>query len=97
MDYFRDLNIKCIPRRKNMVANALTISASALQPIERMKLKQFFVELVASPSILDNIIKFQVFQDDQHILKFIMYNGHFKGQEIEENLDDKHEDDGLKD
>ena len=59
--YFEALNIKSIPRRKNVVADALAISASALQPIERTKLKIFSVELVAVPSIPDNITNFQVF------------------------------------
>ena len=58
MDDFKALNIKSIPRRKNMVADALAISASALQLVERMKLKIFLVELVVAPSILDNITNF---------------------------------------
>ena len=58
MEDFEALNIRSIPRRRNMVANALVISASALQPIERMKLKRFLVELVATLSILDNISNF---------------------------------------
>ena len=39
MDDFEDLNIRSIPRRKNMMADTLTILASVLQPIERKKLK----------------------------------------------------------
>ena len=39
MDDFEALNIKSIPRRKNVVADALAISASALQPVERTNLK----------------------------------------------------------
>ena len=80
-----------------MVVDAHTILASALQPVERTKLKRFSVELVAAPSIPDNITKFQAFQDDQHILKFIMCNGHFKGQEIDDTPDDKPEDDEPED
>ena len=57
MDDFEALNIKSIPRRKNMVANALVISASALQLVERTKLKIFLIELVFAPSILENIKK----------------------------------------
>lgn len=97
MDDFEALNIKSISRKKNMVANALAISASALQPFERMKLKRFSIELVSAPCILDNITNFQVFQDDQHILKFIMCNGHFKGQEIDDAPNNKLEDDELED
>ena len=80
-----------------MVADALTISASALWPVKRTKLKWFSVELVVVPSILDNITNFQVFQDDQHILKFIMCSGHFRGQEIDDTLDDKPKNDELED
>ena len=39
MDDFEALNIKSIPRRKNMVLDALVISASALQLVKRTKLK----------------------------------------------------------
>ena len=97
MDDFEALNIKSIPTRENMVTNALIISASALQLVERTKLKWFLVELVFAPSILDNIRNFQVFQDDQHILKFIMCCGHFEGQEIDDILDNKPKNDELKD
>ena len=43
MDDLEALNIKSIPRRKNMVENALVILASALQPVERKKLKKKLV------------------------------------------------------
>ena len=80
-----------------MVADALSISASTLQPVEKMKLKRFSVELVAVPSIPDNITNFQVFQDDQHILEFIMCSFHFEGQEIDDTPDEKPKDDELED
>ena len=41
------------------------------------------MELVAIPSILDNITNFQVFQDDQHILEFVLSNQIFEGQIID--------------
>ena len=46
MEDFEALNIRSIPRTKNMVADALAISANALQLVEIIKLKSFFVELV---------------------------------------------------
>lgn len=58
MDDYEPLNIKSIPRRKNMVVDVLTISASALQLVERAKLKIFIVELVVVLSIPDNITNF---------------------------------------
>ena len=97
MDDFETLNVRYILRRKNMVADALAISASTLQLVERTKLKRFSVELVIAPSISDNITNFQVFQDDQHILKFIMCSGHFKGQEIDDTPNEKIENDELED
>ena len=58
LDDFKALNIKSVPRRKNMVIDALAILESVLQPIERTKLKRFSVELVVVPSIPDNIRNF---------------------------------------
>lgn len=55
---FQAFNIKSIPRRRNAVADALATSASALLPLERTKLKRFSIELVATPSITDNITNF---------------------------------------
>ena len=97
MDDFKALNIKSIPRRKNMVADALAISTSALQLVERTKLKIFLVELVVFLSVPNNIKKIQVFQNDQHILEFIMCSHHFEGQEIDNTPDEKLEDDELED
>lgn len=97
MDGFEALNVRSISRRKKMVADALAILVSALQPDERTKLKIFSVELVVVPSILDNITNFQVFQDDQHIVKFIMSSGHFKGKEVDDTHDDKTENDEIED
>ena len=65
--------------------------------LKEKKLKRFLVELVSSPSILDNITNLQVFQDDQHILEFIMCNSLFKGQEIDDTPNDKPKDDELED
>lgn len=45
-----------------MVADALAISASALQQVKRTMLKIFLVELVAIPSILENIKTFRSFK-----------------------------------
>lgn len=97
MKDFEALNIIFIPRRRNVVVDTLKILASALQPVERKKLKIFLVELVVAPSILNNITNFQFFQDDQHILEFIMCNGLFEGQEIDYTLDDKIKKDELED
>lgn len=97
MENFEALNIRSIPRRRNMIVNALAISASALQLVERTKLKIFLVELISALSIPNNILNFQVFYDDQHILEFIMCNAIFKGQEIDDTFDDKLKDDELED
>ena len=64
-------------------------------PLKGKKLKRFLVELAITSSILDNITNFQVFQDDQNILEFIMCNGLFKGQEIDDTPKDKPKDDEL--
>ena len=58
LDEFKALNIKCIPKRKNMVADALAISTSALELVERTKLKIFSMELDVVPSIPKNMTNF---------------------------------------
>lgn len=69
---FEAFNIQSVPRRIHVVVDALVVLESSLQPLEKSKLKKFFIELVAIPTILDNVTNFQVFQDDQQILEFIM-------------------------
>ena len=49
MEDFEALNIKSIPRRRNMVVDALEISTSALQPIKRKK-----ISFPANPKINSN-------------------------------------------
>ena len=46
---------------------------------------------------MKEVKKFQDFQDGQNILKFIMYNGCFKWQEIDDTLDEKAKNDELED
>lgn len=45
------------------------------------------MELKDAPSIPENITNFQIFQDDQHTLEFIMCNDLFEGQEIDDILE----------
>ena len=42
-------------------------------------------------------MNFQVFQDDQHILEFIMCNGLFNWQDIDDTPNDKPKEDELED
>lgn len=51
MEYFEALNVKSILRRRNVVTDALVISVSALQPMERMKLKRFLEEKLWLPHL----------------------------------------------
>ena len=83
MEDFQAFNIRSIPWKKNAIADALATSASALSTMEWTKLSRFLVELVVVPSILDNITNFQVFQDDQHILEFVLSSQMFEGQIID--------------
>ena len=73
----------------------LATSTSVLLPMECTPLKRFSVELVAALSILGNITKFQVFQDDQHILEFILSSWMFEGQMIDEEPKEGEEKDNL--
>lgn len=47
-------------------------------------LRKFTVELTSTPSVPDNITKFQVFNNEKHILDFITSSNVFATQIIDE-------------
>lgn len=76
-------NIESVNRSKNQVANSLAQAASSLQPLAMDSVKIFTIELISTPSVLDNITSFQVFDDDKHILEFLTNSDVFVAQIID--------------
>ena len=71
MEFFDALNIESIPTDQNSVADKLAVSTSTLQPSEEMLGGYCPLEIKFRPSMPDNVEHWQVFKDDEQILKFI--------------------------
>ena len=71
MEFFDALNIEAIPRDQNCAADKLAVPASTLQPLEEMLGGDCPLEINFRPSVPDNVEHWQVFKDDEQILKFI--------------------------
>ena len=85
---FEAFNIKSIPRAMNSKANMLANAISNLCPSVDFSHDKFFVELIYSPSIPNNITNWRVFKDDEKIIKFLHLEDTFKGSVID---DEQHE------
>lgn len=73
-----------VPRKVNGISDALVVAASTLEPVSQSPLNKFSVELVSTLVVPNNIKKFQVFENDTHILAFLANSGDFEEQFIDE-------------
>jgi hypothetical protein len=64
------------------VADALVVSASMLQPCEGPLHDQCKMEVLFRPSIPDNLEHWQVFEDDDQIIRFMENNKEFTDTQI---------------
>jgi ribonuclease HI len=79
---FRKVSIEAIPREENHVADALAVSASTLQPCEGPLHDQCKMEVLFRPSIPDNLEHWQVFEDDDQIIRFMENSKEFTDTQI---------------
>jgi ribonuclease HI len=84
MNKFSSFNINYIPRLNNSEADLLANVASKLFPAEGLSPYAFSVEFLFRPSILDNIMNWRVFDDDQKIISFLHMEETFQGTVIDE-------------
>ena len=68
ISHFNDFNINVISRLQNVVVDLFATSASKLVPTNN----KCSVELIFRPSVPDNITNLRVFDDDEHIINFMM-------------------------
>jgi ribonuclease HI len=85
---FSAFNINSIPRSSNTEADLLANVASKLLPADGLSPSAFSMELLFRPSILDNITKWRVFDDDQQIINFLHMEETFQGAVIDEQTHD---------
>ena len=79
---FDALNIQKVHREMNGLADKLAVAASTLQPSDEMINGNGKMEINFRPSIPDNIDHWQVFKDDEQLLRFIHNLQEFEGCKI---------------
>ena len=89
MEFFYALNIEEIPRDQNSAADKLAVSASTLQPSEAMLEGSHPLEINFRPFVPDNVEHWQVFKDDEQILRFINNIDEFSNFKANEQEQDK--------
>jgi hypothetical protein len=67
---FSSVNVHYIPHTENMQVDSLAKVASTFAPPAALKLK-YHIEVRHRPSIPNNIQHWQIFEDDEHIRKFV--------------------------
>jgi hypothetical protein len=76
------VTIKVVPREENYVADALVVSASTLQPCDGPLQNLCKMEVLFRPSIPDNLEHWQVFEDDDQIIRFMENNREFIDSQV---------------
>ena len=71
MEFFDALNLTIIHRDQNSLADKLALAASTLQPWKELLNDDGKLEINFRPSVPDNMDHWEVFCNDEHILKFI--------------------------
>ena len=71
MEFFNALNIEAVPRDQNSASDRLAVSASTLQPSDEMLEGNCPLEINFRPSVPDNVEHWQLFKDDEQILRLI--------------------------
>ena len=82
MEWFDALNIQKIHREMNGLADKLAVATSTLQPLDEMISGNGKMEINFRPSVPDNIDHWQVFKDDEQLLRFIHNLQEFEGCKI---------------
>ena len=65
------MDLIAIPRDQNNLDDSLVVATSTLRPSEDIMKGEGKLEIIFRPSIPNNIDHWQVFKDDEQVLKFI--------------------------
>jgi hypothetical protein len=71
IELFDAMDLIVIPRDQNSLVDSLVVAASTLQPLEDLMKGEGKLEIIFRPSVPDNIDHWQVFKDDEQVLRFI--------------------------
>ena len=101
-NFFTEHTIQVVSRHENTVADSLAVAAGKFKnPIAGQK--EYQVDIVNRPSILDNSKYWQEFEDDMQIKRFLELSGEFVNTHIDtendngENFQDDEEPEKEKD
>jgi hypothetical protein len=79
IELFDAIDLISVPRDQNSLADSLAVAASTLQPLEDLIKGKGKLEIIFRPSVPDNVDHWQVFRDDEQILRFIYNVQEFSG------------------
>jgi hypothetical protein len=79
---FRKVSIEAVPREENHVVDALAVLASTLQPCEGPFHDLCKMEVLLRPSVPDDLEHWQVFEDDDQIIKFMENSKEFTNSQV---------------
>jgi hypothetical protein len=99
IELFDAIDLISIPRDQNSLADSLAVAASTLQPSEDLIKGKGKLEIIFRPSVPDNVDHWQVFRDDEQILRFIHNVQEFSGFNVSYKEEGKYyieEDDPIK-
>jgi hypothetical protein len=82
INYFDAINITTIPHSQNVATNTLSNATSRFTPLDNA----FNVEILFRPSILDNITKWRVFNDNSRIVDFLTITDVFQDYVIDDEV-----------
>ncbi len=81
-NFFDEYSIMAIPREENTKADALAIAASTFKVPTTSQLK-YEVEMLYRPSIPDNVLHWQIFEDDDQVKRFLKIVDEFSSTQID--------------
>jgi hypothetical protein len=76
------VSIEAVPREEKYAADALVVSVSTLQPCEGPLQNLWKMEVLFRPSIPNNLEHWQVFEDDNQILRFMENSREFTDSQV---------------
>jgi hypothetical protein len=89
LENFKEYHFSVIPRKKNVIVDALAVSASVFK-IPIYPNKKYEIEVKHKPAIPDNVNHWQVFDDDKQISRFMEMSEEFENVSIDqENMFEK--------
>ena len=71
MEHFDALNLTSIHINENSLVDKLAVTASTLEPSKKLLNGDGKLQINFRPSVPDNMEHWQVFRDDEQILRFI--------------------------